>query len=101
MTEDRQFIPSIQKELARLRRYDEEISKEMPKDYKDWWENSKEEYPLIARLSLEGRREQVEWCYDVIDKQTEKIKELEEKIKDLKELVERLDWELQCWEQTQ
>ena len=101
MTEDRQFIPSIQKELARLRRYDEEISKEMPKDYKDWWENSKEEYPEVARLVLEGRRENLEWCYNVIDKQTEKIKELEEKIKDLKELNERLDWELQCWEQTQ
>ena len=68
-------------DLERLKAYDEEISKEMPEDFKDWWENSPEEFPLVARLVLEGRRETIEWCYDVMDKQAQKIKELEEQIK--------------------
>jgi cephalosporin-C deacetylase-like acetyl esterase len=71
-------------DAERLKLYDEEISKEMPKDFKDFWENSKEEWPLVARLVLEGRRENLEWCYEVMDKQALKIKELEEEIEYLK-----------------
>jgi hypothetical protein len=71
-------------DLERLKAYDEEISKEIPLDFKDWWQNSKEEWPLVTRLVLEGRREQVEWCNDVIDKQALKIKELEEEIEYLR-----------------
>ena len=72
-------------DLERLKLYDEEISKEMPLDFKDFWENSKDEWPLVTRLVLEGRRENLEWCYDVIDKQTQKIKELEEEVELLRE----------------
>lgn len=68
----------IKSELERLRRYDEEISKEMPEDFKDFYQNSKEEWPLITRLTLEGRRKEIEWCYDVIEKLTKKNDELEE-----------------------
>jgi hypothetical protein len=71
-------------DAERLKLYDEEISKEMPKDFKDFWENSKEEWPLVARLVLEGRRENLEWCYEVIDKQALKIKELEEEVEYLR-----------------
>ena len=67
-------------DAERLKLYDEEISKEMPLDFKDFWENSKEEWPLVTRLVLEGSREQVEWCNEVMDKQAQKIKELEEQI---------------------
>ena len=83
-------------DLERLKAYDDEISKEMPLDFKDWWENSPEEYPLVARLVLEGRRKELEWCYGVIDKQALEIKELEEQIKELKEYRDRLEglaWE--------
>ncbi len=62
---DNLFI--IKSELERLQRYDDEISKEMPEDYKDWWQNSKEEWPLITRLTLEGRRESIDQLYDDID----------------------------------
>ena len=72
-------------DLERLKLYDEEISKEMPEDFKDFWENSKDEWPLVTRLVLEGRRENLEWCNDVIDKQTQKIKELEEEVELLRE----------------
>lgn len=65
--EHRDNLLEIKSELERLRRYDDEISKEMPKDYKDWWKNSKEEWPLVVRLTLEGRRESIEQLYDDID----------------------------------
>jgi hypothetical protein len=65
--EHRDNLFTIKSELERLQRYDDEISKEMPKDYKDWWKNSKEEWPLIARLTLEGRRESIDQLYDDID----------------------------------
>jgi len=74
-------------DLERLKLYDEEISKEMPLDFKDWWENSPEEYPLVARWVIENLRKDREWCYEVMDKQALKIKELEA--------------ELESWEQTQ
>lgn len=32
-----------------------ELSKVMPADFKDWWENSKAEWPLIARLAIEAK----------------------------------------------
>jgi uncharacterized protein (DUF342 family) len=65
--EHRDNFFKIKSELERLQRYDDEISKEMPKDYKDWWKNSKEEWPLVARLTLEGRRESIDQLYDDID----------------------------------
>jgi hypothetical protein len=84
-------------DAERLKLYDEEISKEIPLDFKDWWQNSKDEWPLVTRLVLEGRREQVEWCNDVIDKQALKIKELEEKIKEL-ESEDVVDYFARCYE---
>jgi hypothetical protein len=75
-------------DLERLKLYDEEISKEMPLDFRDFWENSKDEWPLVTRLVLEGRRENLEWCYDVIDKQTQKIKELEAELQEFKQQLD-------------
>ncbi len=65
--EQRDNLFTIKSELERLQRYDDEISKEMPEDYKDWWQNSKEEWPLITRLTLEGRRESIDQLYDDIE----------------------------------
>ncbi len=64
-------------DLERLQAYDEELSKVMPKDYKDWWQNSKDEWPLVARLVIEDLEKDREWCYEVMDKQALKIKELD------------------------
>jgi hypothetical protein len=68
-------------DAERLQAYDEELSKVMPKDYKDWWENSKDEWPLVARLMIEDLREEREWCYETIDMMSKKIEELKEKLK--------------------
>ena len=56
-------LQQIKSELARLQRYDEELSSVMPKDFKDWWQNSKEEWPEIAKGSIENlcEREELAW----------------------------------------
>ncbi len=54
----------IKSELARLQRYDEELSNVMPKDYKDWWENSPEEWPIVAKSSIESLREREEIAWE-------------------------------------
>lgn len=57
-------LQKIKSELDRLRRYDDEISSVMPKDYKDWWQGSKEEWPLIAKFSIESLREREEIAWE-------------------------------------
>jgi hypothetical protein len=44
-----------------------ELSKVMPHDFKDWWKNSKDEWPLVARLVIEGRIEREEWASARLD----------------------------------
>lgn len=70
------LIAEFKPDLDRLNAYDEELSKEMPLDYKDWWESSKSEWPEVARMTLEGRRERLEWCYTVLDEQRQEIDSL-------------------------
>ena len=43
-----------------LERWEAEVSREMPSDFKDWWQNSRLEHPLVARLVLESRRERAD-----------------------------------------
>lgn len=57
----------IKSELARLQRYDDELSSVMPEDYKDWWQNSKEEWPLLAKLSIEDHRASEELAWDQLE----------------------------------
>jgi hypothetical protein len=58
---------SIQKELARLRRYDEELSKVMPSDFKDWHQGSKEEWPEIAAAVITNLREREQLAWEQVD----------------------------------
>ena len=53
----------VQQELARLRRYDEELSKVMNPDFKDWFENSKEEWPEVAAWVITNLREREELAW--------------------------------------
>lgn len=43
--------------------WETELSKVMPPDFKDWWENEKKEWPLVARLVIESlsEREKIAW----------------------------------------
>jgi len=71
-------------DLERLQKYDEELSAVIPLDFKDWHQNSKDERPEVARWVIENLRKDREWCYEVMDKQALKIKELEEEIEYLR-----------------
>lgn len=59
---------TLQKELARLRRYDEELTKVMYPDFKDWHQGSKEEYPELAAWVITNLREHLDWAYETIDR---------------------------------
>jgi len=50
-----------------LLEWETEISKVMPLDFKDWWQNSKEEWPLVARLSIQRLREEVDFFGDAFE----------------------------------
>jgi hypothetical protein len=45
----------------------EELSKVMPKDLKDWFQNSPEELPIIARNMIEHLKKENEMLWDMID----------------------------------
>jgi len=57
----------VKSELARLRRYDEELSKVMPQDFKDWWQGSKEEWPEIAASVIVERRKSEDMAWQMLD----------------------------------
>ena len=59
----------IQSELTRLQRYDDELSSVMPEDYKDWWQNSKEEWPEVAKGSIENLRYREELAWKQLEAQ--------------------------------
>jgi len=61
-------------DLERLKAYDDELSKVMPPDFKDWWQNSKDEWPQIAAAVITNLREreelawqQVEFAYEELE----------------------------------
>lgn len=45
----------------------EELSKVMPEDYKDWFQNSPEELPMIARSTIEHLTKENEMLWKMID----------------------------------
>lgn len=61
-------IAELESELAT---WESELSKVMPPDFKDWWQNSKSEWPLVARLVIESK---TEWC-EMIDAEVGTLRE--------------------------
>lgn len=51
------------KAADRLDRYDQALSAVMPSDFKDWWQNSKDEWPDVAAGVIESlrKREELAW----------------------------------------
>lgn len=68
-------LQKIKSELARLQRYDDELSSVMPKDYKDWWQGSKEEWPIVAKSSIESLREREEIAWEHLAIANKKLEE--------------------------
>ena len=48
-------------------KFAEELSKVMPKDFKDWFQNGPEELPIIARIVIENLKKENEMLWDMID----------------------------------
>lgn len=50
-------------DTALLNSYIHELNKVMPPDFKDWWDNSREEQPVVARMVIENlrTRERIAW----------------------------------------
>lgn len=59
----------VAEELEReLLTWETELSKVMPPDFKDWWQNSKKEWPEVARLVIEAHRKNEETFQSEIDR---------------------------------
>jgi hypothetical protein len=54
-------------DLERLKAYDDELSKVMPPDFKDWWQNSKDEWPQIAAAVITNLREREEMAWLLLE----------------------------------
>lgn len=46
--------------------WETELSKVMPPDFKDWWQNSKTEWPLVARTVIESLREREDIAWGML-----------------------------------
>lgn len=53
--------------------WETELSKVMPADYKDWWQNSKEEWPMVARMSIEGLRKREQLAWDMLEERRKRL----------------------------
>jgi len=70
----------LERELAA---WGAELSKVMPLDFKDWWQNSKTEWPLVARLVIESKNQHAE-------RDLAAYKHLEDKLAAERALADRL-----------
>lgn len=63
------FAETLERELAEVTKqrdaFRDELSKVMPEDYKDWWENDKNEWPLVARLSIENKDRLIQLDHEI------------------------------------
>ena len=55
--------------LQRLDLYEKELSAVIPSDFKDWWENSKDEWPSVAARVIESLRRREEWALEQLERQ--------------------------------
>ncbi len=56
-----------------LSSWEAELSKVMPIDYKDWWQNSKTEWPIVARMTIEGLRERETIAWDMLSNASSEV----------------------------
>lgn len=65
-------------QLKRLSRYDDLLSAYFPDDFKDWHENSREEWPDIVVNQLKNRDKETETQWALINDLLDEIKTLKE-----------------------
>lgn len=54
--------------LQRLERYDQVLSAVMPNDFKDWWENSRDEWPDVAAGVITNLRQREELAWEQVER---------------------------------
>lgn len=62
-------------DAERLTAYDEELCKVMPDDFKDWWNNSRNEWPRIARHTIESLRDREEWALERVSELVDEVED--------------------------
>ena len=65
---DSWFVARAATLLERLDRYDQALSAVMPPDFKDWWENSKDEWPDVAAGVVENLRKREELAWEQVER---------------------------------
>lgn len=81
----------LEKMTAQRDAFRDELSKVMPLDYKDWWENDKNEWPIVARLTIESKKRLIDMDRETIERMERKLAEVTQQRDEWKELYERLN----------
>ncbi len=70
ITSRQEELMALSKEelVIRLLNWESEISAVMPLDFKDWWQNSKEEWPLVTKEVITNLREREEIAWSFLEK---------------------------------
>lgn len=71
----------VERLTAKLAKWESELSKVMPPDFKDWWQNSRDEWPEIARFVIQSGRACYVSAWEHVEKLTARVEELERKLK--------------------
>lgn len=91
------FARKLEKDNARLtnelRFWQSELSKVMPPDFKDWWQNSPREWPIVARRCIENLRNRLNLAHNEEDTLINRISQLE---KDLENRPTQEEYERVC-----
>jgi hypothetical protein len=74
-------------DAERLKRYDDLLSDYFPPAFKDWHENSRDEWPEITVMALRGRDKEIECCERQIRRQSDTIRDLSERIRAAHNLI--------------
>ena len=79
--------------LAEIKLWRSELSKVMPPDFKDWWQNSPREWPIVARWCIENLRNRLNLAHNEEDALINRISQLE---KDLENRPTQEEYERVC-----
>lgn len=67
---------------AAIEHWESELSAVMPPDFKDWFQNDKSEWPVVARQVIESLREREAFCMRVIEHCEDTLKTMNDALKE-------------------
>ncbi len=77
----------VERLTVKLAKWETELSKVMPPNFKDWWQNSRDEWPEIARWVIQSGRAQQSSAWEHVEKLTILVEQLERELRDANELI--------------